>query len=73
MKWKTRIWMWKTIVQEQVDVDCVRCTTYKSGNYIFEDCGQRKLYRIHAAGYHPVEKALMIWKQRKRKENSGIV
>lgn len=32
----------------------------KSGNYIFEDCGQRKLYRIHAAGYHPVEKALMI-------------
>lgn len=45
----------------------------KSGNYIFEDCGQRKLYRIHAAGYHPVEKALMIWKQRKRKENSGIV
>ena len=29
MKWKTRIWMWKTIVQEQVDVDCVRCTTYK--------------------------------------------
>ena len=29
----------------------------KSGNYIFEDCGQRKLYRIHAAGYHPVEKS----------------